>query len=367
MKKLHGLISLVVAMAIILIPGVCKAEGITTEEALTQAIQAAVSNGNKTVTLDGDIELKNPIEITGEVTINGNGHIISASEDEWAASDKDNQSLITAAGSTADVTLKNLKLTNSKKYGAQSYNGANLTLDGVTVENCKFGGILANGGTVVVKNLTLGYNGEKANNGIELSKASSIKEENNNPKLVMDGELKSSQTENVIWIAENDGESFKTYEVENTENTTDKVYTHNGQVVITDENNNVIFESNKNEKVTTTIDSESVPAIYYVTINYNGNIKKVAVEEGKTLAEATDLDVIKNAVEGKTFVNFVLADGTVYDENAKVTSDLEITAQYKDVVVSESNPNTSDNILIYALLVIISGSAIGLGLKKKFN
>lgn len=365
MKNLKGLLSFVVAIAVLLIPGICKADNgkITTEETLKAAIQSAnTASETTTITLDDNIVLKEHIGITGKVIIEGNGHTISADLNGWTGGDEGDQSLITATGSSANVTLKNLKLTNSKKYGAQSYGGATLTLDGVTVENCKFGGILANGGTVVVKNLTLGYNGETANNGIEISNKTA-----NTPKLVMDGKLQSSQTENVIWIATNDGETFTTYEVENTENTTDKVYTHNGQVVVTDENNNVIFESNKNEDVTATINGESAPAIYYVTINYNGNTKKVAVEEGKTLAESINLDTIKNAVDGKTFVNFVLADGTIYDENAKVTSDLELTAQYKDVVASENNPNTSDKILIYVSLVAISGLALGFGLKKRFN
>lgn len=363
MKNLKGLLSFVVAIAVLLIPGVCKAESMN-EEAFIHAIEEANQNGDETttITLDNDIVLTKHIGITGKVIIDGNGHTISASDEGWLDSDKSDQSLITATGSSANVTLKNLKLTNSKKYGAQSYGGATLTLDGVTVENCKFGGILANGGTVIVKDLTLGYNGGETNNGIELSNKTE-----STPKLVMDGKLQSSQTENVIWIATNDGPTFTAYEVENTENTIDKVYTHNGQVVVTDENNNIIFESNKNKDVTATINGESAPAIYYVTINYNGNTRKVAVEEGKTLAESINLDTIKNAVDGKTFVSFVLADGTVYDENTKVTSDLELTAQYKDVVVSEKNPNTSDKILIYVSLVAISGLALGFGLKKRFN
>ncbi len=362
MKNLKGLLSFVVAIAVLLIPGVCKAEGMD-ETSFVNAIEEANQNsdGPTTITLDADIVLTKHVGITGTVIIDGNGHTISASDEGWLDSDKSDQSLITATGSTANVTLKNLKLTNSKKYGAQSYNGATLILDGVTVENCNFGGILANGGTVVIRNLTLGHNGETSNNGIEISNKTT-----STPKLVMDGKLQSSQTENVIWIAINDGSTFTKYEIENTENTTDKIYTHNGQVVVTDENNNVIFESNKNEKVMATI-NETVPAIYYVTINYNGNTKKIAVEDGKTLAESINLDTIKNAVDGKTFVNFVLADGTVYDENTKVTSDLELTAQYKDVVISENNPNTSDKILTYVSLVAISGIALGFGLKKRFN
>lgn len=303
---------------------------------LADAVTAAENDA--IITLRADVELAGHVGVASKtITIKGNGHTIQPNE-TWAKNEdmSGDQSLITATGSGAKVTLENVTLANSKKYGAQAFNGGELVLNDVTVYDCAYGGILANGGTVTVKDLTLGKNGTGNNNGIEIAKQ---KSEYAEPKLVMDGTLTSETTENVIWIATND--SLDKFDVENTENSTDKVYVNGNTVVVADENGEILYTSNENAKVKPESTGSSAKTIYVVTVIYNGEKVSAVAEEGKTLADVLDVDAIKDAVEGKTFIKFVKDDGTDYDESEKISGNLTLTAVYEDVIETpEQTPET---------------------------
>ena len=192
------------------------------------------------IELSNSISLKSPIEITDKnITINGKGNVLKRDENNWTPSGS-NGTLITA-GKGAKVELKNLTLQGSQKYGAQAYNGGYIILNGVTISNCGFGGVLVNGGTVEVKNLTLKRNGSPSNNGIEIAQGDAV-EKDNKSTVVMNGTLTSTEQENVIYVAE-DNPNLKEFEVKNTDNTINKIFIDDNKVVITDDNNKVLYTS----------------------------------------------------------------------------------------------------------------------------
>lgn len=215
------------------------------EQDLKTAIENATSGD--TIELTSDIALTSPIEITGKtLTIIGNGHTVTRVTENWTPNGS-NGSLITAGGDGTKLTLANIKLTNAQKYGIQSFNGAYVVVDNVQVSGAGFGGIIVNAGTLEIKDLSLGKNGNPSNNGIEIAKGRGVIGDNK-PILIMNGKLTSTQNENVIYIAEND--QLITFEVKNTATTTNKIFAQGKKVVVTDENNVIIFESNENSNVT---------------------------------------------------------------------------------------------------------------------
>ncbi len=361
MKNIKYLCGFALLLCVLLVPTVKADEiscvDITNEEGLKSALTDISSNCTN-ITLKNSIELKSPIEITKEVAIDGKGNTISAATD-FAVSGN-NGTLLTAKDSGAKVTLKNLTLSGATKYGAQAYNGGELTLEGVTIKDCKFGGVLANGGKVTIKDLHLGNNGTGGNNGIEISVGQTVTEDHI-PEVVMDGKLESDEAEGVINVATNDT-NLKNYTVTNTPNTTNKLYVENGGVVVTNQNNEVLYTGNPN----TNIISTQATKIHKVSINYNGQTITLAVEDGKTLASvATKLAEIKNAVAGKVFSKFVTETGEDFDENAVITTDLILTAVYVDL---PANPDTSDiNLYLLLSLIAVSGCGVAYTIKRRFN
>ena len=194
---------------------------------------------NDVIELSKDIVLKAPIEITEKnITINGKGNAITREDTNWTPSG--NNGTLISVGSKAKVEFKNVTLKNSQKYGVQSYN---VILNGVTIANCGYGAVLANAGTVEVKDLTLQKNGTPNNNGIEIAKGDATDAENI-PEVIMNGTLTSTEKENVIYVAENNP-NLKKFEVENKEGTIDKIFVNNNTVVITDDKNTVLYTSNQ--------------------------------------------------------------------------------------------------------------------------
>ena len=166
-------------------------------------------------------------------------------------------SLITAGGEGTKLTLTNITLTKAQKYGVQSYNGAHVVLNNVTATDNGYGGVLVNAGTVEIINLTLGQNGQYENNGIEIGKGSATGDKI--PELIMNGTLTTSEKVNVIYIAQ-DNEDLTQFVVRNTDSTTNKIFVQGDKVVITDQNNNVLYESNSNANITFTGDSYVEPS-----------------------------------------------------------------------------------------------------------
>lgn len=243
------LFSFALILCLVLSTGISNATTRTasTEQDLINAINEAVSGD--VIELTNDIALTKPIEITGKsITIIGNGHTITRIDTNWTPNGS-NGTLITAGGNGTRLTLVNMTLTGAQKYGVQSYNGAYLILDSVNLSGNGFGGVLVNGGSLEIKNVVLGRNGNLSNNGIEIAKGSGVTGDNM-PILIMNGRLSSSESENVIYLAEND--SLITFEVRNTDSTTNKIFMQGQKVVITDENNNIVYQSNENPNVTVT-------------------------------------------------------------------------------------------------------------------
>ncbi len=213
------------------------------ETSLTTALSEAVTGD--TVEITEDISLKTPLGITDKnITIDGKGHTITK-DAEWANVGSNGTFISVGAG--AKVTLSNIKVKDSAKYGVQAYNGGYVILDNVTINNCGFGAVLVNAGTVEVKNLILGRNGNPNNNGIEIAKGSGT-DEANVPTVVMNGKLTSSETENVVYVAENNP-SLEKFEVENAKGTDDKILISGNTVVITDKEGKILYKSNEIDNV----------------------------------------------------------------------------------------------------------------------
>ena len=335
------------------------------EESLNSAISS--SDSGSTITLENDITVTKPIVIQKELTIDGNGHSVIGAE-SWTST-SGNQTMFTAQLAEGKLTLKNIKLRNGPKYGVQSYDGATVIIDNVSITDFKYGGVLANGGKVEVKNLHLGYNGTGSNNGIEISKGASA---TNNPTLVMNGVLLTDNNENTIHISEND--SLTDFTITNTENTTNKIVISGSSVVLTDKNDNVIAESKIPEKTTPNVDIQKV----IVNIVVNDKTYKITVNNGDLLTEEMLKSHIKidsgYEVEGFytnieltnkfDFSKPVNAETTIFVKLSKIEEKVETETEEKventNKVEKDETPKTGvENYLGLAVItLLISSGAI---------
>ena len=178
MKKYFGAV-LVGLLGIFALPNAVDAKTITVGDqgdytSLKEAVTAAESGDIISLTKDVTINSKKEIvEITGkEITIDGGeGVTITGYRDDTPKEEiGGNHSLITASVG-AKIHLKNVTLIDSQKYGVQAHDGGYVSLDNVTINNCRYGAVLINAGTIEVINVKLGSNGETENNGIEVSKS----------------------------------------------------------------------------------------------------------------------------------------------------------------------------------------------------
>ena len=350
----------------VVMPNISSAATFVTDESTLRSTVESADPG-ATITLQNDITVTQPIVIAKELTIDGNGHTITGSSD-WTST-SGNQTMFTAQFSDAKLTLKNIKLVNGPKYGVQSYDGATVILDDVSITGFRYGGVLANGGNVEVKNLHLGYNGTGANNGIEIDKGAAA---TNNPTLTMNGVLTSESTENVVRAAENG--HLTEFTVTNTENTTNKVLIAGDKVVLTDENNNVISETEVPDNATVNADEQNV----VITLIANGETNKIVVKEGETITEEFLKSHIKltedYTVEGfYTDENYTISfdfskaidtDTTIYAKTAKV-EDEEPTPVVPEPEKDETPKTGVENYLEIAILTVILSTVAIIFTKKK--
>ena len=303
---------------------------VTDETSLNEAVSSADSGA--TITLQNDITVTKPIVIQKELTIDGNGHNI-VGDNSWNST-SGNQTMFTAQFAEGKLTLKDINLKNGPKYGVQSYDGATVILDNVSISGFKYGGVLANGGKVEVKGLHLGYNGTGSNNGIEIDKGASA---TNNPTLVMNGVLTTDTNENTIRVAENG--HLTDFTITNTANTTNKVVLSGDKVVLTDKDNNVIAESNIPDKATPNVDIQKV----VVSLVVNDKTYKIAVDSGSTLTE----DMLKSHIDVSSSYTvegfYTDADFTTkFDFNNTITKDTTIFV--KIIKVQENTNNTTNTV-----------------------
>ena len=372
MKKTIKLTMFFIAIVTVLlfIPIISNATTPVTDEAsLRDAVSTADSGA--TITLQNNITVSQPIVIAKELTINGNGYTITGSSD-WTST-SGNQTMFTAQFSDAKLTLKNIKLVNGPKYGVQSYDGATVILDDVSITGFRYGGVLANGGNVEVKNLHLGYNGTGANNGIEIDKGAAA---TNNPTLTMNGVLTSDSKENVVRAAENG--HLTEFTVTNTSNTTNKVVIAGDKVVLTDANDNVISETEVPDNITANTDEQKV----VVTLIAGDKTNKIVVTLGQTitsdlleshieLADGYTIDGFYTNAEYTSEFNFnepLNADTTIYAKTSKIeNNEPENTIPETDKGEKDETPKTGvENYLGIAVFTIIF-STLAIILTKKKN
>ena len=357
--------------ALFIIPNLSNAatKEATDEETLLSVISSADSGD--TISIKNNITITKPIAIAKELIIDGNGYTLTGSAD-WTST-SGNQTMFTAQGSSAKLTLKDINLMNGPKYGVQSYDGATVILNNVNITGFKYGGVLVNGGNVEVINLHLGYNGTGANNGIEIDKGAYA---TNNPTLTMNGTLTSDAKENVVRAADNG--HLTEFTIENTENTTNKIFVTDGAVVLTDEYNNVISETVLPDAITPNVDKEKV----FVTIMYNDkSIKTVVNKDEKITAELVKSHIV---LEDNYKIDGLYADAeykTEFDFNNAITTDTTIYAKISEVPTEEpekepeevveeekdDTPKTGVNSYLGLATFIIALSVAGIIFTKKRN
>ena len=343
------------------------ATSVTDESSLLSAI-SSVGDG-ETISLHNNITVKAPIVIQKELTIDGNGFSITGSSD-WTST-SGNQTMFTAQFSAGKLTLKNVNLQNGPKYGVQSYDGATVILDNVSITGFKYGGVLANGGNVEVRNLHLGYNGTGANNGIEIAKGSAA---TNNPTLTMNGVLTTDSNENVVRIAEND--SLTEFTVTNTPNTTNKIVLTSDSIVLTDKNNNVIAETAVPDKVTGNADEQKVIVTVVAgdkeikfTANSGEKITADLVKSHITLEENSKIDGFYTDAQYVNEFNFndpLNADTTIYAKISKIETTTPETTPETNKGEKDETPKTGvENYLGIAVLAILFSTTVIISMKKK--
>ena len=311
----------------LLIPNVSKATTpINSEETLRQAISSA--NSGETIILSDNITVTGPIVIDKDLTIDGAGYTVTGA-DEWT-SISGNQTMFAAQLSGAKLTLKNVNLKNGPKYGVQSYNGASVVLNNVSITGFNYAGILVNGGTLEIIDVNLGNNGTTSNKGIELDRGQDVAV---SPSLVMNGSLSSTSKDNIIYVAENAGN----INIENKTSTSNKVVAAGNQIVLTDANNNVLSVSALPENTTVASGEQKV----ILTINYGEKTKDILLNVGQVVSE----DSIKaqlNVAEGYVIDGF-------YTDNqytAKFNFDNKIdvnTTLYAKVSAEEKQEEVSNS------------------------
>ncbi|MEE0510199.1 MAG: S-layer homology domain-containing protein [Peptococcaceae bacterium] len=137
----------------------------------TATWNAAVEAG-KNIVVTADFTTNAQLQITKAITVNGNGHTISAA-DGWTGTANDNKHLLSIIGDDANnVAIKNLTLdSKNAAYGAQAYCVEGTTLTNVTLQNSKGAGLTVNGSTVTANGLTTSGN---AWGGVNIDKGTGV-------------------------------------------------------------------------------------------------------------------------------------------------------------------------------------------------
>ena len=350
------------------IPNISQAD--TKEVYNEETLRAAVESANKTgdvIKLTANIALTRPLEITGKnLTIDGGNFTISRNAENWQRNG-DNGSLITAGSEGTTLTLKNLNLRNADKYGAQSYNGAYLILDGVTISDSGFGGVIVNAGQLEIRNLYLGKNGSGENNGIELAKGNSVSTGDNKPTIIMNGTLSSNQTENVVYIAIND--KLSGFDLVNKEGSSDKISMNGNRIVVTDPNNNVLFQSNEASEDLDISGEEYTPNVS-ITINLMDKAVGVAVMQGSTLTKEdliSRIDLSTLDLEGYTIDGFYTDEAFTTEYNFETAFNTDTTLYAKLSSEKDNTPKTGTDFTLELSMLIWVASTFGLiTLTKKY-
>ena len=359
---------IIIALGIIIFINPVKSnaqEAVTDETTLNNAINSADSGS--TITLQNNITITKPIVIQKELTINGNGYTLSG-DSNWTST-SGNQTMLTAQFADGKLTLKNIKLQNGPKYGVQSYDGAYVILDDVFISGFNYGGVLVNGGRLEVRELNLGYNGADKNNGIEIDKGASA---TNNPELIMNGTLTSTEKENVVYVAENG--HLTSFTITNTDDTKNKVFVTDESVLLTDSANNILSESTLPSKVAPNVADKKV----IITLYAEDKVINIAVTEGEKITK----DMLKSHIDLKK--GYIVKDyyldkdykekfdfETKINENTSIYAKIEKEETIKDdnkENIEENKDKTpvtgNDNYILIATFAIMLSSVLIIALYK---
>ena len=126
--------------------------GITTEDALKEAISNAATAENKIVTLDGDIDLTSQLTINTSITLNGNGHTIKANNASWS-NDNSSKHLVSIEAGSNEVTFNDVVFDcNNQADNIQVYKSSDVTFNNITVQNSKstYADMIVNASSVTV-------------------------------------------------------------------------------------------------------------------------------------------------------------------------------------------------------------------------
>lgn len=121
---------------------------------------AAVAAGQNIVltadfTTDAQLTINNTNSTSGSITVNGNGHIITAGT--WTDEHPDSKGdahLVSVNAGANEVVIKNITLTGAKHIsndyasGMSVYESSDVTLNNVTLQNNEGAGLIVNGSTV---------------------------------------------------------------------------------------------------------------------------------------------------------------------------------------------------------------------------
>ena len=295
----------------------------------------------------------------------------------------------------AEVILTDLGLENSPKYGVQVYDGGRVTLDGVTVKSCAYGGVLVNAGTIEIRDLALEANGAGNANGVEISKGKSIEGSTNVPNVIMNGTLTATNQTGVVRIADDANDATTEVRFENTENTVNKILIDDKTLVVTDENNDILYTSEIKNDVQTSGDEYLED--FNVTLYFAETDETVVftVSEGTALTVAeveAKIDLAKLGladyeVDGLyadekfetefDFSKAISEDTSIYVKLAKVADvpgeptdkpGTDEPTQGGNNTEEIENPQTGDNLFVYIATGVVAIVALGVVLKiKKFN
>ena len=332
--KIVLFVVLVLAILFIL-PNISNASGDTVTVETEDQLLDAIADQASTIALADNITLtKYSLEFNYDVTIIGGGYTIIGTDTIQGVSSPSNKSLI-VANPGATVTLQGISLIDSPKYGVQAFNGGSVILNGVYINNCAYGGVLINGGTVTVKSLSLGSNGTGSNNGIEMDMGSTVIE----PSLIMQGTLSTDQATNVVRI-------LSEANVANAAGTSNKVFVSGNSVLLTDANNNVLAEGaveggSVNEdirKVILTIVANDVAVD--VVVDANSAVSKDVVDSNVALSQGQVVDGYYTDADYSTEFNFdtvLTADTTIYAKvsTASTSEDPTTPADEEEAVAEE--------------------------------
>lgn len=234
MKKVKVFLGLLVcAFMVVPFMGV-KAETTVSDY---DTFKAALDEGETYITLGANINVEAPIEVKRDVTIDGAGkYSLTAGYTKETFPGQSNLTVITST-TTGTLTLKNVTVENSPKYGVQAHNGGHVVLDGVTIKNSGFGAVNINGGTVTIKSLVMDNNSY----GIEFGIGNNV---TGVPTLIMDGSFETkNQTGVPIHVDTDQVTADKTIAVENTENTTQTIDLDGLNLVVKDASGVEVYRS----------------------------------------------------------------------------------------------------------------------------